>query len=174
MAVGGATSQFISGNNLVKPDAVNAGHQPRGYDQAMTYYQNFNVRGSTVKWTWVPSSAGADVVMGAIVDASVTEAPSMASVNNILELAPKAIFGSNTDGCAGILVQVTKGLTSDLSVAGFMDSTNTGSITTAPTQVWYHRCYLVNNHNSAATVGQLYWEVEYDCVFSEPLSIGAS
>lgn len=169
------TNQIISGNNLVKPDVTSTGHQPRGYDQAMSYYQNFTVIGSRVRWTYVPSTAGGSVMIGAQVDPSATDAPSCATVANFLEiLGPNMKFTTNTDGSKGIVDVYTSGLSSQMSVAGATDGANTGQASVAPSLVWYHRCYLYNRHLSATTTGVLFWQCEYDCIFSEPLTVGVS
>lgn len=42
------TNYLFSANDLYDPDVTSGGHQPRGFDQLMTFYDHFNVIGSRI------------------------------------------------------------------------------------------------------------------------------
>lgn len=89
-AVGGLATYYFSANGMYDPDYTSTGHQPCGFDQAMTHYEHFTVIGSRIKVSVIPQVAGqvSDTQTPFIWGVSLVPTPSvtpLTDVNDMLE-----------------------------------------------------------------------------------------
>lgn len=71
-------------NSLFDPDVTSTGHQPRGYDQVMPFYNHYTVLGSKITINFAPPSADVPILVG--INLNSNAAP-LSDVNDYLESA---------------------------------------------------------------------------------------
>lgn len=168
LAAGGYQGHAFNGNGLFDPDDTGTGHQPRGFDQMKAIYRTYNVKASAIRVRFVGTSTGAGVVCGLFADASSDTNPTTGYIYDVLEIYKNNGILSNTDGSKAIVELSDRRTTKSMQYSKESDASE-ALMTANPSNTWLWRIIVWNAHPTAAFTGQIFVDLVYEAVFSEPV-----
>jgi len=179
---GGPVAAVFCANDLYDPNRAAGGHQPRGFDQMMQFYDHFTVIASNIKVTNLPDSTSNTVPQWldvALSDASVTTGyTSLIDVCESRETSRKGI----TIGLYFHMASQPRAVRHSFDAKSFFnkkaivgDSLYRGSATASPQEEAYYLVLLTPTDALAdAPTRQFIVEIEYVAVLTEPKNLGMS
>lgn len=171
-------------NGLYDPDITGSGHQPLGFDQMMTLYEQYLVVASKI--TVNAMNTGADAVKFGVLVNPDTSAPSsiVAGIEN--GLIKTVILGGVTSTAAD-LIQTQKQfgkLNHQLDIASYFghktqremlsDSTLSGNSGANPTEGAYYTVFAFGVMSNTTYEVKFDVLIEFDAIFWEPKKLAAS
>lgn len=165
------------GNGMFDPDYSLGGHQPYGFDQYMSLFKNFYVKGSTIKVNaFVNQGSGtpnySDVMAYVWSD---TESGTPSAANDLIErcMANSGKFWRVPAQYGPDITKTVRSTTKKELSRGMEDSTTKGTVAADPSAVWYWHVVLLNDGAADKTI-TLTTDIEYDSVFSGEANISGS
>lgn len=163
-----------SANGMFDPQTATGGHQPRGFDQYMQFYQHYTVIGAKMKCTFVSS----DVTNSGNVYVGITQTgqatPGITNINTIIE---KKSFKVNTVmGTRPRVVTSKCNLSKVFGQKVLQEDANAGTNSANPAEQWYFQIMAGTNWVANVDPGALrvLVEIDYIAVLHEPKDIAGS
>lgn len=165
----------FSANSLYDPDRTNAGHQPRGFDQLIQFYDHYTVIGAqiTATFSMTDSNTYAQIAGVCLRDGVATDN----DPNDYLEQGTvrSAVVQKQSGGGN------SKVLTMRFSPKKFLgrskplaDSQLKGSSSSSPSEEAFFHCFTAPMESVNAGAVSLYVVIDYIAVFTEPKDIAQS
>ena len=165
-------------NSLFDPDYTGVGHQPRGFDQWKLIYNRYNVRRARMTVTYVADGTAA-LTPGAVTlwasNLHNDYSTSLASAMERSDYGKYEIFG-DIHGRNG-----KKKLTIEVDIAKMRGVKNVENeddlgavISSSPADAVFMGIDLHTVNGNTTSNIPVTVEIEYDCVFSDPLNLGQS
>ncbi|AXH74142.1 MAG: putative capsid protein [Cressdnaviricota sp.] len=178
---GTADHRVFSATGLYDPDITGAGHQPRGFDQIMQFYNHYVVIGSKATLRFMP--IGATNANTSLFGISLNDSAT-AMTSSTLEDFMETKFASKRKGIAGLVYQgsYTKDamVTKTFSHKKFFrkpanDTEFQGTASSNPTDQAYFTCSAYSP-DEATDSGAVNYHVviDYICLFTEPKLVPVS
>lgn len=194
----GAIQHQFRANDLFDPNKTGVGHQPRGFDEFMEIYDTFTVTGSKISVSWmyegydgpsVVSLTGNLLKTTGTGDSQPALTPMVCGLHKGLETltagaAEEQMEKDRTNWTYITSQSGTRTLKQSLKVSDFYGKGAlvgaegyTGNKATSPTEEIFYELWCAraaNDYPAEATKVVAYATIEYDCVFTEPKTLGAS
>jgi len=174
-----ATSNILimRGNGIYDPEAATGGSQPLGFDEWAGFYQNYRVRASKIKCSYV-----VDPAAGAVSPAvQICVLPNVAGTTYTSQLASQQRFArSKFVPSSCVTTQVLKSYCKTSSIFGVTkrsvaDQDNFGApVTTTPSNQWYWNFTAYSLDGSTAVDAWLQAEITYYVEFFNPKILAQS
>lgn len=160
----------LSGNGLWDPNVTAAGHQPRGFDQLMPFYDHYCVSSSNITATFLnESNNGTGQVIGiAVFDTATVKS----NINDYLEskyVTYKIIGVKNSEPKS---VRISGSPRKNLGMKDLSDSSLKGTASANPTEQFYYHVFtgaLDNATDQGATFPIV--TINYNSKFIEPKQV---
>jgi hypothetical protein len=169
---GGLGLYVFNASSLYDPNYTGTGHQPRGFDQIMPLYDHFVVLKSTIKVRLVSQTVNSVVMAGVALSSTTTnqgdwddyaEGP-MSQVNstgNLVTYGNTSVLEFSLHYDAKSFLGVPDPITSNK---------NQGTISANPIDNAFYHIFVQDGAESASVNVRALVEIEYHCVFIEPLN----
>jgi hypothetical protein len=169
----GALGLYVfNASSLYDPDYTGTGHQPRGFDQIMPLYDHFVVLRSRIRVELINSSVGAILMGGLALSGTVTN---QGDWDDYAE-GPKSTVSS-----LGYLVTngyiPEKEYRLEYSAKNFLGIPDPvtadklqGTISANPVDNAFFHVFIQDASETTSVSAHALVEIEYDCVFIEPLN----
>lgn len=158
-------------NGLYDPDITNIGHQPRGMDQLMLFFEHYTVVGAKLKATFINTSASEGDAQCSYVCVQQTAGPTPLynTTNTILEKKSTKVIALMPHEAKTITsyVDLSKALGHDV----MSDKKYSGTTLGNPEEQWYWQVMQGTNSGADPTSIQVKIEIEYATIFTEPRDI---
>jgi hypothetical protein len=178
---GNAATYFFSANGMFDPDITGTGHQPMGFDQMMTFYEQATVVKSTCTVRFLPSQP-AICGIALVPDTSTFNLPQKIIENGLCIHQ----FNTGLTTSSASLNEDIKGVTLNCSIPSYFGKENEKTIiddvdlfTTAAAnpveQVYY--CVFAwqfNPDGSTAKAVEFDVQLSFDAVYWEPRKVASS
>lgn len=165
---------ILVGNGMYDPDSTGTGHQPRGFDQLMAFYDHFVVTKAVLKAQFFNTSA----TVGSI--GFVTIRDSSTASANFTDYLESSLTRSVQLGVEGTSA-ANKQIIYDLNVAQFLgrrdplsDPELKGSVTANPTETVFFHIGAVTPDFFTASAVLLVATITYTCTLIEPKMVAQS
>lgn len=173
-ASGVASEYIFRGNDLYDPNYTGVGHQPRGFDELIAFYDHFTVMNCTMSTTF--SNGDNTYVNHGFVYWSFQNS-ALAAAMDVVERQGVIIkpLDSWKSGASirtitmKVDIQKVSGRKDILSEDDFR-----GSASGSPSEVVYMHCGVVNLGGTDSGNIDVYTVLEYDVIFTEPKAVGSS
>lgn len=164
-------------NGMYDPDITGIGHQPRGFDQYMQFYNHYTVIGAKMKCTFVENiGTGADgnAYVGIIQTSGAT--PPITSINTVLEINDAKFKVNTVRGTRPRIVTSSVNLSKALTQKVLQEDNNAGTASANPVEQWYFQIMAASNDVGLVdpTAIQVLVEIDYIAVLHEPRDIAGS
>jgi hypothetical protein len=176
---GGATLGYVDfrANGIYDPDVAAGGHQPLGYDQWTTFYNNWIVESATITTTFKANVASENTQICGILLSDDTTTP--LEVGELCEqpLARWGITCCNAGSKAFSTIRNHYDVRSFYNIKDPLDNVARLGGTTGgdPTEQAIFRVYFNNSNGGISdTTMQSHTLIEYKVLFSEPKALAAS
>lgn len=172
---GAADTYVFSANGLFDPNITGIGHQPIGFDQLMLMYDHYTVIGSKIKCTFVNTDNITPAQVGiSLRDVPTPEIDIRRSIEN--SLCKYRTVGSSGSGDSNKTVITYKFSTKKFFKKSqiIAESDYKGSISSNPTEQAYFHCWGAPIINVDPTAIQLFVEIEYIVLLTEPKLLNLS
>jgi len=180
--VGTAVGYIFSANGCYDPNVSGTGHQPKGFDQWMTFYDHYHVKRSvmTVHFT---SNAVTGSQQSAVVGISLRDSPTTVTGTDLTSLVEDGVIGNHKFAPMGTVypaasVDVTNSYSPNtfFGTKDLLDvSQLRGDSSNNPTdQAYYHVWYapMSGGLDLAASIALVI--IDYTVILTEPRPIGQS
>jgi hypothetical protein len=169
----GALGLYVfNASSLYDPNYTGTGHQPRGFDQIMPLYDHFVVLKSTIKVRLVSQTVNSVVMAGVALSSTVTnqgdwddyaEGPmsQVDSTGNLVTYGNTSVLEFKLHYDAKSFLGVPDPITSNK---------NQGTISANPIDNAFYHIFVQDGAESASVNVRALVEIEYHCVFIEPLN----
>lgn len=135
--ISGTSRHTIRGTSLYDPDFTGIGHQPRGFDQYMAFYEHFEVLGAKLTATFVPllptivqNQAIVGIMQGPL------GTPALTTLTDVLESKQSRTNVTRTMGTRP-LVLTSKFSSKKVFGGGMGDDARKGTDSANPAENWY-------------------------------------
>lgn len=178
---GDAVEYIFSANGLYDPDVTGSGHQPRGFDQQMEYFEHYTVLGSKCTVKMVPLGVSNVNPSAWTIVLSSSQSP-FVNYNEIYELM-EARMGTSKFGVAGIYsgysnspVPLTSRKFSSKRFFGpnYLDKDYSGSAASNPAEQAYYHIWSTNLGQNDPGLATFIVEIDYIALLTEPKDIVSS
>lgn len=173
-AAGVAASYVFRANSIYDPNFTGTGHQPMGFDQMMTMYQNFVVLGSKITCTFNNSDTTNHVIVGIYLSSNSTV---ISDLSNLIENG-NCVFSNLSDSdTSNSVVTLTK-MHSPKKWFGVRnivdDDLFQGTSSADATNLSFYHCFAAANSASDPGSVGLSVRIEYIVMFKEPVNLSSS
>lgn len=173
-AVGGCQGHTFGANCLYDTDITGAGHQPMGYDQISALYNRYTVTASRIK---VSNLMGDNVssiqgMYGIIFndDAAITYGQALSKCLEQRNVSNTAITGTITTTTKDIGMSQKMAPYFGLKGSIVGDGEYSARTNTNPNRQCYFTLFY-GNDSGIAGAAEFVVQIEFDCVFTEPLEL---
>lgn len=164
----------FSANGMYDPDITGTGHQPRGFDQYMQFYQHYTVIGSKLKATFVTNDATYTGLSYVGLTQTGGATPAITDIHTVIE---KKSFKVNTVmGTRPRVVTSKCNLSKAFGQKVLQEDANAGTAAANPAEQWYFQVMAGTNKVGVTDPDamQVLIEIEYIAILHEPKDIGGS
>jgi len=174
------TGNYVfSANGMFDPNITSTGHQPRGFDQLMAFYDHYTVTSSKIKVTFQKQAAQQidNQIVGIVVYDTV---PAFTNLTDAIESRRVTYKPTETGGTTSrhspiILTQSCNMLKQHSTQAVLAKTDLSGTASANPTEQTYYGIFAGANY---AGVDATFWIVtaliEYTATFTEPVNPASS
>lgn len=168
-AAGIADNYIFSANGLYDPNITGVGHQPIGFDQFMLMYDHYTVIGSKIKCTFINTDGSTPAQVG------ISLKDNVAAETDIRRNIENALCKYKTIGATGSGDSNKAIITMTFSTRKFFrkksiiaESDYKGTSSANPTEQAYFHCWGAPIASVDPTSIQLFVEIEYIAILTEP------
>lgn len=173
-ASGSVTQHVFSCNSLYDPDRTGVGHQPRGFDQLMAFYDHFVVIASRIRVDFVNT----DTVNGQKVGISIMDSTlTPTDVRDYVENGNTKILMLGTAGSA----KAVQSIVFNVNPNKFLDRTKPlsdpdlkGNISANPSEECFYHVWAIGSIGQDTAIVNMNVMIEYTAVFLEPKHVTIS
>lgn len=164
----------FSCNGMYDPDVTSTGHQPRGFDQYMQFYNHYTVIGAKIKCTFVSNDTTNQGNCYVGVTQGAGSVPGITAINTVIE--KKSFKVSTIMGTRPRIVSSRVNLSKALGQKVLQEDNNAGSASSNPAEQWYFHIMTGTNWVANVDPGNLrvLVEIDYIAVLHEPKDIAGS
>lgn len=167
---------YFRANDVFDPDASGVGHQPVGFDQAMTFWEQFAVFSSKISVTFRSNNADA-IRVGIFLNPDQTN-PTIQEIMENGYVASDVVLGTNSVGlgyhslkrvdmtCSNVKYFQMRSKEEYFANPNFL-----GTVASSPTELVYFGVFAFNNITTTTTDVLFDVELSYDVRFQEPRKV---
>lgn len=174
----GATMTYHSfcANGMYDPDLTGAGHQPRGFDQYMQFYQHYTVIASKITATFCARDATAQGQCYVSVITTPNAAPGLTGINDIQELSDAKNRLQTVMGTRPRIIRHGCNLSKYLGQKVLQEDANAGTAGSNPFETVYFQVMAGSNNVGVTdpTSMQVNVVIDYIAILHEPKLVAGS
>lgn len=171
---GAIVQQLFRGNSLFDPDVTGVGHQPQGFDQYMTLYQRYIVKGCAIRVHINCNTSGANYIFTVRPSADVNDTSANITVDMEKPFAKWAMGTQGTQARKIKSYYSTGKIEGATSSKVMINDTFSGDGSSSPLSQWYWFISCCNADQSTTTNFNIYSELVYYCEFYDRKTLTTS
>lgn len=166
----------FSANGMYDPDITGVGHQPRGFDEYMQFYNHYTVIASKIRLTFATVSATTTGYAYVGVMATAAATPEITDINTIMENKATNSKVNSVMGTRPRIVSKGLSISKYFGQKVLQEDANAGTNAANPTEQVYWQIFAATNNSGTTDPDwiRVKVEIDYIAILHEPKLIAGS